>query len=111
MNQSHVPATALPEHDTAHPDGGPAGPAAAPPRPQTAARPRGWTGGRIIALVIGVLLALVSLALLGGGGTALWADTTQRDTAGYLTTSGYEFSTPRSAFASERIDRGSEGAG
>src|SRR5262249_38665373 len=50
-------------------------------------------------------------ALLGGGGTALWADTTQRDTADYLTTSGHEFSTSGSALASERIDLGSEGTG
>src|SRR5262249_19350122 len=90
VSESHDPAMALSAHDAAHPGGGPP---AAPSRPQAAARPSGWTGGRITALVIGVLLALVSLALLGGGGTALWADTTQRDTAGYLTTSAHEFAT------------------
>jgi hypothetical protein len=61
--------------------------------------------------VIGVLLALVSVGLLGGGGTVLWADTTQRDAAGYLTTSGHQFSTSGSALASERIDLGSTGTG
>jgi hypothetical protein len=111
VSESHVPATALSAHDTAHPDGGPAAPAAAPSRPQAAANPPGWTGGRITALVIGVLLALVSLGLLGGGGTALWADTTQRDAAGYLTTSAHEFATAGSALASERIDLGSAGTG
>jgi hypothetical protein len=49
-----------------------------PQRPQAAAHPSGWTGGRITAVVTGALLALVSLALLGAGGTVLWADT-QRD--------------------------------
>jgi hypothetical protein len=108
MNESHDPATALSAHDAAHPDGGPS---AAPPPPQAAARPPGWTGGRITSLVIGVLLALVSLGLLGGGGTALWADTTQRDAAGYLTTGVHEFSASGSALATERIDLGSAGIG
>jgi hypothetical protein len=61
-------------------------------------------------VVTGVLLALVSLGLLGGGGTALWADT-QRDAAGYLTTGIHEFSTSGSALATERIDLGSAGTG
>jgi hypothetical protein len=61
--------------------------------------------------VIGVLLALVSLVLLGGGGTVLWADTTQRDAAGYLTTDAHDFATAGSALASERVDLGSAGTG
>jgi hypothetical protein len=61
--------------------------------------------------VLGVVLALVSLGLLGGGGTALWADTTQRDAAGYLTTGVDEFATPGSALVTERIDLGAVGTG
>jgi hypothetical protein len=38
----------------------------------------GWGPARIVSAVIGVLLALCSLGLLGAGGTALWASTTQR---------------------------------
>jgi len=38
----------------------------------------GWVPVRIISAVIGVLLALCSLALLGAGGVALWASSTQR---------------------------------
>ena len=110
VNENQDSPTVLSAHDTAHPRGRPAAPAA-PPRPQAAARPRGWTGGRVTALVIGVLLALASLALLGGGGTALWADTTQRDAAGYLTTGAHQFATSGSALASERIDLGSAGTG
>ena len=37
-----------------------------------------WTTARIISAVVGPLLALCSLGLLGGGGVALWASTTQR---------------------------------
>ena len=36
------------------------------------------TTARIISAVVGLLLALCSLGLLGGGGVALWASTTQR---------------------------------
>jgi hypothetical protein len=79
-------------------------------RPEVAARTSGWTGGRVAALVTGILLALVSLALLGAGGTALWADLTQRD-AGYVTTGVHHFSTSGSALATEHTDLGSAGVG
>jgi hypothetical protein len=79
-------------------------------RPQPAARRSGWTGGRIAALVIGVLLVLVSLALLGAGGTALWADRTQRD-GGYVTTGAHDFSTAGSALATVSTELGSAGIG
>jgi hypothetical protein len=49
-----------------------AGPVTAPGR-----RAR-WHPARIIALVTGLLLAAGSLGLLGAGGVALWASTTQR---------------------------------
>ncbi|HEU5279111.1 MAG TPA: hypothetical protein VFU26_09435 [Gaiellaceae bacterium] len=90
MTQSHVSSTAL--------------------RPQAAAHGSGWTAGRITALVIGVLLFLVGLALLGAGGTALWADRTQRD-GGYATTDVHEFSTAGSALATVSTELGSAGVG
>ena len=34
----------------------------------------GWTAGRIIALAAGSVLLLISLALIAGGGTLVWAD-------------------------------------
>jgi hypothetical protein len=98
MNETHVPPTALPEHDAARTE------------PKPGARSSGWTGGRITALVIGVLLALVALALLAAGGTGLWADATQRD-GGYVTTGVHEFSTSGSALATERTQLGSAGTG
>lgn len=118
MNASHVPPTALSERDAALLDkelprpleGGPEGAAAAPPSVKVVARPPGWTGGRIAALVIGGLLVLVSLALLGGGGTGLWADLTQRD-AGYVATGVHEFSSAGSALATEPTQLGSPGVG
>jgi hypothetical protein len=99
-------------------EGGPKAPAPAPPRsqtalpprPQAAARPSRWTWGRITALVIGALLVLVALVLLGAGGTALWADRTQRD-AGYVTTDVHDFSTSGAALATVSTELGSAGVG
>jgi hypothetical protein len=96
VNESDVTQTALPE--------------ATPPRSEAVSRPSGWTAGRIAALAIGVLLVLLSLALLGGAGTALWADRTQRD-GGYVTTSVHEFSTSGSALATVSTELGSAGFG
>lgn len=101
MNRSQLAPTALSEAGDR---------SAVPNRPEIAARPSRWTGGRIAALVIGVLLVLVSFALLGGGGTGLWADLSQRD-AGYVTTGVHHFSTSGSALATERTDLGSAGVG
>jgi hypothetical protein len=83
---------------------------AVPPRQEAAARRSGWTLGRITALVIGALLVLVALVLLGAGGTAVWADRTQRD-AGYVTTDVHEFSTSGSALATVSTELGSAGVG
>jgi hypothetical protein len=83
---------------------------ALPPRPEAAARPSGWSTGRITALVIGALFALVALVLLGAGGTALWADRTQRD-AGYATTDVHDFSTSGAALATVSTELGSAGVG
>jgi hypothetical protein len=69
-----------------------------------------WTGRRIAALSIGSLLVLLSLALLAGGGTALWADRTQRDD-GFVTTGFHQFSTSGSALTTETIHLGGSGVG
>lgn len=79
------------------------------PLPEDAAAgSSGWTASRVAALVIGALLVLFSLALLAVGGTALWADRTQRD-AGYATTGVREFSTTGSALATASTELGSAG--
>jgi hypothetical protein len=82
-----------------------------PSPPATAARPAGWTAGRVTALVIGGLLVLVSIGLLGIGGTALWADLTQRDPAGYVTTDVHAFSTSGSALVTDPVELDSPGVG
>ena len=96
MNESQVTQTALP--------------GATPPRWESVARASGWTAGRITAIAIGALLVLLSLALLGAGGTTLWADRTQRD-GGYVTTDVHEFSTSGSALATVSTELGSAGVG
>ena len=78
----------------------------APAAAQPPVGPTGWTGGRIVALVAGSVLALVSLGALAGGGLATWADNTQRDSAGYLTTGTHSFSTSSYALTSGDIDLG-----
>lgn len=52
---------------------------------------RGWTPGRVIAVVIGALLMMTGGAVGGTGGFGLWADSTQRDAAGFLSTSAESF--------------------
>src|SRR5262245_15796108 len=73
------------------------------------ARPR-WNAGRVAALAIGTVLALLALVLLGAGGTALWADRTQRDD-GYVISGGHEFSTSGSALVTRETELGATGVG
>ncbi len=73
----------------------------APPRPP-APTGNGWTIGRVVALVTGSVLLLVSLALLAGGGTLVWADEQQHH-SGYVTTSTATYSTRGYALASDAI--------
>ena len=48
-----------------------------------AARTERWGAGRIIALVLGSVLALIAAACLVAGGLAIVLDQTQRDPSGY----------------------------
>lgn len=91
------------------PPSGAPGPEAIPAAPGTGPAAAGWTGTRIVAVVIGALLALTSAGLLAGGGVLLWADRTQRDAAGYLTTGTQELSTGGYALASQGIELRVEG--
>lgn len=63
--------------------------------------------GRIVMLVIGVVVALMSIGLIVGGGGLLFAYGTQRDADGFFTTDTVELSTPAYAIQSEGIDLGS----
>jgi hypothetical protein len=65
----------------------------------------GWTAGRVVTLVIGSVLALVSLGLIGGGGALVWAGQSLRHD-GYVTTRTVTYSTTGYALASERVSLG-----
>jgi hypothetical protein len=67
-------------------------------------RETSWNGGRIALLVVGSVLALSSMGLLGAGGAALWADQTQRDADGYVTTDTVTLTTTTSALVAEPIE-------
>jgi hypothetical protein len=55
----------------------------APPPPP--ARARGSRGGGIALVVLGSVIGLIAFGLLAGGGVLMWADQTQRNASGYLT--------------------------
>jgi hypothetical protein len=68
----------------------------------------GWTTGRIIVLAVGSVLLLISLALIAGGATLVWADTEQVH-SGYVTTTTATYSTKGYALASDSITLHSQG--
>jgi hypothetical protein len=66
---------------------------------------RGTGAGRIVMVVAGALSALLGLGLAGGGALLVWAHATQRDAAGYYTTSTEHFSTSSYALTAD-VDLG-----
>lgn len=66
---------------------------------------------KIIALVVGSLLALGSLGLIGGGAAMIWAHNTQRDADGFYTTDTHPFETETYAITTDRIDLGGDTGG
>ena len=110
MTQIHGSPTALPPGAAAHPEAKTAGTADLPRPPEVTTPHSDWTPGRIAALAIGIFFGLVSLIPLGAGGTALWADATQRDD-GYITSDVQAFSTSGSALVTEPADLGVPGIG
>ena len=69
-----------------------------------------WTGGRVTALVIGSLMCLTAAGLGIGGGIALWADRSERDAAGFLSTPEEAFTTGSYAIVADDIElRGADG--
>ena len=61
----------------------------------------GWTTGRIVSVVAGAVLVLVSLGLLGAGGTALWAQAQRH--GGYVDFGTASYSAPGYAMASDTV--------
>jgi hypothetical protein len=63
-----------------------------------------WSAGRIVLVILGSLAALIGAGLLAGGGGLLWADQTQRDDDGYLSTPTERFDVSSYAIVSEPLD-------
>jgi hypothetical protein len=83
-----------------------AAPEQPPPATQTTAAqpaPRGGAG-RVVLIVVGVITALLSLALLAGGTALVVIDQTQRDRDGFLMSPSEDFSTAAYAIVSESAD-------
>jgi len=84
--------------------GEPSHAAQTPPSPAaTATRPRGGAG-RVVLIVVGVIAALLSLALLAGGTALVVVDQTQRDEDGFLMSPSKDFSTATYAIVSDSAD-------
>lgn len=58
---------------------------------------------RVLLLVFGSLTVIIALALLAGGGAALWA-LGERDSSGYFTSGSHELSRGSHAIVSESLD-------
>jgi hypothetical protein len=59
---------------------------------------------KIAMLVVGILAVTVAFGLLALGAPLVWAHTTQRDAAGYYTTTTQQLASPTYAVVSEHID-------
>lgn len=64
---------------------------------------------RVLVLVAGSLIALIGFGLVGAGVSLGWASATQRDDAGFFTTSSERFASDSYAVTSEEIDLGRPG--
>ena len=60
--------------------------------------------GRIVAGVVGAVVALAAVGLLVGGGALLWAHGTQRDADGFYTSPTYELAISGRALVSTDVD-------
>jgi hypothetical protein len=66
--------------------------------------------GRIVALIVGVIIALVAFGLVAGGGALTWAHATQRDADGFITSPDYRLETSGYALASGEVDIAAQAA-
>ncbi len=76
--------------------------------PEAVAPARRWTVGKIAAIVVGSILALISLGLLAGGVVGIVVDQTQRDSEGFLMSPREPFDTSSYAIVSETFDIGAD---
>ena len=64
------------------------------------------SAGRVVAIVIGTVLAFLAFIALALGGAALWAHTTQRDADGWFNSSWHRLDTSTRALTAEGVDLG-----
>lgn len=64
----------------------------------------GWSAGRVILAVVGVVAGIVAFGLLAGGGVLVGVDRTQRDDDGFLMSPTQEFASPAYAVVSQSAD-------
>lgn len=74
-----------------------------PPPPPLAPRRSSTRGGGIALLVVGALLLFLAIGLLAAGSVLMWADRTQRDASGYLTSPTAMLTAPDYAIASTDV--------
>jgi hypothetical protein len=98
------PPVPLPSSPAPPPAGAGPSPTGPPPAPPT--KRRGWTGGRVVLLILGCVLGLIALGILAAAGAATWATSSQRDSAGFLNSDTHRFTTPTYAITSGGIDLG-----
>ena len=68
-----------------------------------------WGAGRVIAVVLGSVVAVIAAACLVAGGVAIVVDQTQRDASGYLMTGTRAYDTSTFALVSDSYRTGSAG--
>lgn len=66
---------------------------------------------RTVVIVAAVVACLIGLGLALGGGALVIADRTQRDSTGYVTSSGEDYETSTYAFATQSLDAPIVGTG
>jgi len=71
---------------------------------------RSFGAGRVLLLAFGSIAVLIALALVAGGGAAVWG-LGQRDGSGYFTSGSHRLSTTSYALASKRLDVGTNAPG
>src|SRR5690606_40468832 len=87
----------------------PEAPAPVPHEPPPEPVPHRWTAGKVTMVVIGALLALISMGTVTGGVTLLYYDQVHRED-GFVSTSR-TFSTDGYAIAGNEIETGVAGEG
>ena len=73
-------------------------------QPEAVVAERKWTSVRVLAVVVGCVLALLSLGSLAAGAATLVVDQTQRDSDGFLMTPSEQFDTGSYALVSETLN-------